>query len=169
MSTPTLATLCFPIREQHILLGLKKRRFGAGWWNGFGGRVESGESVPEAALRELYEEAGLAALPEHLEEAARIQFFLPDGKSLEVHTYLLWQWENDPVETEEMRPQWFALDAIPYGDMWPSDQLWLPQLLSGKCLRGEVRFGAATTEVVHAAFTEAAFDGGAEAGSSLRV
>ncbi|CAN0403706.1 unnamed protein product, partial [Ectocarpus sp. 8 AP-2014] len=44
-----------------ILLGMKKRGFGEGKWNGFGGKVESGESVEEAAKRELMEEAGLTA------------------------------------------------------------------------------------------------------------
>jgi len=33
-------------------------------------------------------------------------------------------------ETEEMKPQWFALDAIPYASMWDDDAIWLPRLLS---------------------------------------
>lgn len=43
-----------------ILLGLKKRGFGAGKWNGFGGKVEKGETIEAAALRELEEESGLS-------------------------------------------------------------------------------------------------------------
>ncbi|CAN0505072.1 unnamed protein product, partial [Ectocarpus sp. 12 AP-2014] len=35
--------------SKEILLGMKKRGFGEGKWNGFGGKVESGESVEEAA------------------------------------------------------------------------------------------------------------------------
>lgn len=34
-----------------ILLGLKKRGFGEGKWNGFGGKVEPGETIPQAAAR----------------------------------------------------------------------------------------------------------------------
>lgn len=37
--------------KQRVLLGLKKRGFGIGKWNGFGGKVETGESVSEAAKR----------------------------------------------------------------------------------------------------------------------
>ena len=36
-----------------LLLGLKKTGFGAGYYNGFGGKVEPGESIEEAAYREV--------------------------------------------------------------------------------------------------------------------
>jgi 8-oxo-dGTP pyrophosphatase MutT (NUDIX family) len=56
-------TLVVVIREQgvhrSILLGLKKRGFGAGKWNGFGGKVEPGESIVQGARRELLEESFL--------------------------------------------------------------------------------------------------------------
>ena len=45
-----------------VLLGMKKRGFGAGKWNGFGGKVEGVETVVQAAQRELQEEAGITAL-----------------------------------------------------------------------------------------------------------
>ena len=44
-----------------ILLGMKKRGFGTGKWNGFGGKVEAGESNEQAALRELKEESSIIA------------------------------------------------------------------------------------------------------------
>lgn len=46
-----LLTLVFVNRSQEILLGFKKRGFGAGRWNGFGGKVEKGETIEEAAQR----------------------------------------------------------------------------------------------------------------------
>ena len=39
------------VPQRRILLGMKKRGFGAGKWNGFGGKLEPGESVQEAAKR----------------------------------------------------------------------------------------------------------------------
>ena len=36
-----------------ILLGYKKRGFGFGKWNGFGGKVEQSESISECAKRYL--------------------------------------------------------------------------------------------------------------------
>ena len=38
-------TLCFLIRGDEVLLGMKKRSFGAGKWNGIGGRFSKGEDV----------------------------------------------------------------------------------------------------------------------------
>ncbi|CAM9897292.1 unnamed protein product, partial [Ectocarpus fasciculatus] len=60
---------------KEILLGMKKRGFGEGKWNGFGGKVESGESVDEAAKRELMEEAGVTA--RELSLRGRLVFHVP--------------------------------------------------------------------------------------------
>ena len=40
------------IREPtRVLLGMKKRGFGQGRWNGFGGKVEKGETILQGAVR----------------------------------------------------------------------------------------------------------------------
>lgn len=44
-------TLVIIRRGTEILLGMKKRGFGAGKWNGFGGKLESGETLLEGAKR----------------------------------------------------------------------------------------------------------------------
>lgn len=51
MSSRKLLTLVFIIEPERILLGMKKRGFGAGWWNGFGGKVQADETIEEAARR----------------------------------------------------------------------------------------------------------------------
>ena len=43
---------------------MKKRGFGEGKWNGFGGKVEEGETILQAALRELKEECGASVASE---------------------------------------------------------------------------------------------------------
>ena len=48
-----LLTLVFALRPGEVLLGLKKRGFAEGWWNGFGGKVEPGETIPEGAKRSV--------------------------------------------------------------------------------------------------------------------
>lgn len=48
-----LLTLCFIYKDFSILLGMKKRGFGTGKWNGFGGKVEATETISEAAKREV--------------------------------------------------------------------------------------------------------------------
>jgi 8-oxo-dGTP pyrophosphatase MutT (NUDIX family) len=41
---------------------MKKRGFGNGKYNGFGGKVENGETIQQAAIRETIEESGLTPL-----------------------------------------------------------------------------------------------------------
>ena len=48
-----LLTLLFVVESDRVLLGMKKRGFGAGRWNGFGGKVDKGETIEEAAKRYL--------------------------------------------------------------------------------------------------------------------
>ena len=40
-------TLVYIRDDENILLGLKKRGFGTGKWNGFGGKVQPGETILE--------------------------------------------------------------------------------------------------------------------------
>ncbi len=112
-------TLCFPLANREspiVLLGLKKRGFGQGKYVGFGGKIEAGETVEEAAVRELEEETGLQATVEDLEPAGRLMFLFPARPEWDhlVHVYQLRHWQGKPQESAEMRPQWFAVDAIPY-------------------------------------------------------
>ena len=49
-------TLCLILKDGKMLLGMKKRGFGMGNWNGFGGKVQEGETIEDATKRELLEE-----------------------------------------------------------------------------------------------------------------
>lgn len=46
-----LLTLVLIREPSQILLGLKKYGFGRGKWNGFGGKVEQGETILDGAKR----------------------------------------------------------------------------------------------------------------------
>ena len=46
-----LLTLAFIKETSRILLGYKKRGFGKGRWNGFGGKVMAGETIMDGAKR----------------------------------------------------------------------------------------------------------------------
>jgi hypothetical protein len=46
-----LLTLVLIRDKCRVLLGMKKRGFGAGRWNGFGGKVEAGETIVQGAIR----------------------------------------------------------------------------------------------------------------------
>jgi hypothetical protein len=57
-----------------------------------------------------------------------------------VHVFLTTVFTGSPVETEEMRPEWFSVDAIPYDQMWADDKFWLPAVLAGKNVAGTFWF-----------------------------
>jgi len=136
-----LLTLCFVLRERKILLGLKKRGFGAGRWNGFGGKLNPGESIEEAALRETEEESGIRV--HNLEKVGKHEFAFLDhpDEILEVHVFCSEEYSGEIIETEEMKPCWFRYEDIPYAMMWPDDIYWLPLLLEGEKFQTRFLFG----------------------------
>ncbi len=120
-------TIVFPTNGDEILLGLKKRGFGAGWWNGFGGKLEGHESYEESAKRETKEEAGIAI--DKLIHIADLAFYFGDELGVVSRAYLA-DYSGEPQETDEMRPQLFQKNNLPYENMWPADGIWLPEALS---------------------------------------
>lgn len=54
MLSSKLLTLVLVVQPGRVLLGMKKRGFGAGRWNGFGGKVQPGEAIEEAARRYIH-------------------------------------------------------------------------------------------------------------------
>ncbi|PBC25997.1 28S ribosomal protein S23 [Apis cerana cerana] len=54
MSVRKAFSLVFIRKSTEILLGLKKRGFGKDKWNGFGGKIEPGESILHGAMRRKY-------------------------------------------------------------------------------------------------------------------
>lgn len=135
-------TLCLAVQEGKMLLGMKKRGFGAGKWNGFGGKVEPGETIEEAAKRETLEECGIVI--RSMEQVAINEFQFEDKMEeiLEVHLFRVDTFSGEPIETEEMRPEWFVFSDIPYDTMWVDDRHWMPLFLAGKKFRTKFLFGA---------------------------
>ena len=132
------ATLLFVILEGKILLIHKKRGLGAGKINGPGGRLEPGETARDCAIREVQEE--LRITPSEVERRGRVSFQFVDGYSLEAEVFVAGSFEGTPTETEEAKPEWFALDNIPYARMWADDAEWLPLMLEGRKFLGRFIF-----------------------------
>jgi len=135
-----LLTLCIIHQHPRILLGMKKRGFGAGRWNGFGGKVSGEETIEDAAKRELQEEAGIEV--KYLDKVGIIDFeFKGNPEILQVHIFKADSFLGEPIESEEMKPQWWHIDEIPFEEMWPDDVHWMPLFLSGKKFKGRFLFG----------------------------
>ncbi|XP_068082005.1 oxidized purine nucleoside triphosphate hydrolase isoform X2 [Anabrus simplex] len=133
--TEKLYTLVMIRKDGNILLGLKKRGFGVGKWNGFGGKLHDGETITEAAERELEEECGLRC--KGLNPVGILRFeFENEPLIMCVHVFTTSDFTGDLKETDEMAPKWFCETDIPYQEMWPDDKFWLPVLLKGECFEG---------------------------------
>lgn len=135
-------TLSLLFKEGQILLAMKKRGFGEGKWNGYGGKMKEGESIEEAAIREIEEEGNVVVQKEDLESAGKIDFYFSDKPEFNQSVYLfkVTKWQGEPKETDEMRPQWFFLDKIPYESMWAGDDQWLKRVIRGEKVYGEIHF-----------------------------
>ncbi len=134
-----ILTLCLIHQHPQVLLGLKKRGFGEGRWNGFGGKLEENETIEEAAKREVLEEIGIEI--KEMEKKGIITFeFQNDQEDLEVHIFHVSEFEGEPTESEEMKPQWFNINEIPFDEMWSDDKHWVPLFLKGKKFRGKFLF-----------------------------
>lgn len=144
-----VSTLVLVREGRRLLLGMKKRGFGEGKWNGFGGKVEPGETVFEGAMREIQEECSI--VPSDLCPAGVLAFDFPDGSCgpILVHVFRATEFTGDVKESEEMTPKWFDFDEIPFDDMWEDDKYWFPLFLKGEMFTGKFEFRDLHTMVSH--------------------
>ena len=134
------ATLCLLIKEDNILLAMKKRGFGVGRWNGVGGKVKDGEEIVDAMMREVKEEIGVDIIK--AEKFGVFHFSFPHKPEFDqdVHLFVAKKWGGEPTESEEMMPKWFSFNEIPYDKMWADDKHWLGRVLKGEKLEADFVF-----------------------------
>ncbi len=140
------STLIFLIKKENnknkeICLAVKKRRYGVGKWNGVGGKPEDGDKdIEDTAIREAREEINVEV--NSILKVAELTFVNLYNHEYDqlVHAYLCYDWQGEPKETEEMSPRWFDINEIPFADMWPDDEFWLPKVLKGYFITGKFEF-----------------------------
>lgn len=153
MSKPKRTTIVFPTRDKTVLLGLKKRGFGSGWFNGYGGKAEKGESFEDCAVRETLEESGLHVAA--LKPVARLLFRFDGVLEVVSAAYATDSFTGQLRESDEMSPHWFLTEQLPYTDMWPGDRLWVPQALVGcEPINLEIRFSRTKRLLGHSTMSD---------------
>lgn len=132
------ATLMFVFDGNRVLLMRKKRGLGKGLMVGPGGRVETGETPIQAAIRETQEELLIAV--EEPKQIGELQFQFTDGFAMRVWVYRADHFSGVPTETEEGDPAWFDVNRIPYHEMWEDDPIWFPHLCRSQPFVGRFLF-----------------------------
>jgi len=131
-------TNVFLIKGDEVCLGMKKRGFGQGLWNGTGGKIEVGETSENAAKREAREEFRVEL--NKVENVGESTFVFKDGLEIHCHIFTCRDWKGEPAEGEEMAPKWFKIKELPFDLMWKTDTSWLPMVLEGKRVKGVYYF-----------------------------
>ena len=134
-------TLCLLKKDNKILLAMKKKGFGEGKYNGVGGKLEENETPEQAMIRETQEE--ICVTPIKYEKVGIIsfdEFYKGEKVNLLFHLYFVYEWNGEPTESDEMKPEWFDIDNTPYDRMFPDDKYWLPLILEGKRIKAYFDF-----------------------------
>ncbi len=102
-------------------------------------------------MRETREEIGVEVDENDLREVAVLDFFFENNKewNQKAIVFFLEKWKGEPLETEEMKPEWFSVDEIPYGKMWIDDIHWLPRVLAGEKLDASFTFDKTGEKVLN--------------------
>ena len=158
-----LMNIIFPLRgegeNQQVLLGIKTRKIGVGLYNGFGGKVELGETMFVSAANEFSKEAGVTALPESFVKVAEGNFYTHknDGGVTLFKCDILFisEFKGEPKDSEEMENlQWFTFSDLPLAHMMPGDRFWIPKVLRGENIRVTVHYNEDRTKLLQNAFIE---------------
>jgi 8-oxo-dGTP diphosphatase len=131
-------------------LGRKKKGLGMGNIVGLGGKLESGETAVDAAVREIEEESSLVVAASALTELGLLTYLFPHREewSQESTVFVCDQWSGTPRESNELNPLWFDVATLPVDEMWDDARHWLPGVLNGVSVRATFTFGADLESVV---------------------
>jgi len=146
--------VCYLLRERagrtEVLLGRKKHGLGVGNFVGLGGKLEPGESAVDAAVREVLEESGVVVAASDLEPRGLLSYSFPhrEAWSQESSVFVCRAWQGEPRGSDELDPEWFDLERVPYGEMWDDARRWLPAVLAGASVRRSFVFGEDLATVV---------------------
>lgn len=113
---PMVGTGVFLCKGNKILLGKRKGSHGSGFYSLPGGHLEKGETMAQAAIREVEEETGIVC--EHPVFLTAVDEFFPEENLQYVTAYLVAMCEENEVavNTEPEKCEgwdWYSLEDLP--------------------------------------------------------
>lgn len=136
------------------LLGLGKpdKKVGANQWNAPGGRVNPGESIRDACIREIREEIAVSISADSIDLGSYLACTVV-GKENLTHLYIaiVRDWQDEPqINCDEFTElKWFPINNLPFNEMIAGDRHWVERFLQGEYVRGRVCHGDKTCVTVH--------------------
>lgn len=121
--------LCYLKRDDSYLLlyrNKKKNDMNEGKWMGVGGHLEKGETIDQAAIREVFEETGLTV---HSLECAGEIIFINDDYEEVMYLYEITDFSGSLIECNEGELKWVPIKDIYDYPMWEGDKEFLPLLI----------------------------------------
>lgn len=119
--SPIAAVIAVLVRGEEILLVSRKNRPDIGLWGFPGGKMEFGETMADAAVRELYEETGVHAVATQVLTALDAYDRDDAGQVLQHFVLLavLCEWQSgEPVAADDAADAgWFRLQALTNGTL----------------------------------------------------
>ena len=99
-----------------------------------GGKKEKDESIEETAIRETFEEIGVKVTEmEHMADVVFDNLHYKGKPERDMmHIFVATKWEGEPEESDEIKPEWVKISALPYDRMWGDNEHWLPEVLRGE-------------------------------------
>lgn len=122
---------CVLVRDNQVLLLQKPRR---NWWVAPGGKMEAGETVRDACIREYWEETGIQLLNPQIKGI--FTFIIKDREKVvsEWMMFTFYATHSDGTETDECEEgilAWHDLDKIKKLPMAPGDYHILEYMIRG--------------------------------------
>ncbi|MDO8650094.1 MAG: NUDIX domain-containing protein [Candidatus Berkelbacteria bacterium] len=133
-------SVVFLSRDGWVYLARGRKGMNDGYFNGYGGKQEVGETIAESGIRETLEESGgvkvnpdslrkICVLISHSDKIIK-GLSRPQARTLIVHFYIASKWAGQPKRTEAFEEAIrFDFDKLPLDQMLPNNRYWLAKAL----------------------------------------
>lgn len=146
--------VCYLLRMgaggEEVLIGRKLTGLGAGRAVAPGGKIQPGEALEDAVVREVSEETGIVVNRAALEARGRIDYTFPTKPEWSQRSFVFvcrsFDGAGDP--SVELDPEWWPVGSIPLDRMWDDARAWLPAVLAGGRVDASFEFGEDLASVV---------------------